>query len=232
MSTKEITRHELLEAVRARHSVRQYKALPIEPETVAALQREVWRCNAGSGLHIQLVLNEPRAFAPGMFKYGVFTGASNYLVMAAPKGRSWEEKVGWYGEHLVLFAQALGLNSCWVGLTYKKIPGTYILDGSETVHCVIALGYGQNPGVMHKQRPTEDFMVVKGEVPAWFRAGMEAAMLAPTATHQQKYRFILHEGNVVEARTTFSLAGYTTVDLGIVKYHFELAAGKENFRWQ
>ena len=60
---------------------------------------------------------------------------------------------------------------------------------------------------------------------------MEAALLAPTAVNQQKFRFILHEGGKVEAKTLFSMAGYLYVDLGIVKYHFEAAAGKDNFSW-
>ncbi len=60
---------------------------------------------------------------------------------------------------------------------------------------------------------------------------MEAALLAPTAVNQQKFKFILHEGNKVEAKTSFSMAGYTNIDLGIVKYHFEAGAGKDCFTW-
>ena len=29
----------------------------------------------------------------------------------------------------------------------------------------------------------------------------------------------------------FSMIGYTKMDLGIAKYHFEIGAGKENFIW-
>ena len=35
----------------------------------------------------------------------------------------------------------------------------------------------------------------------------------------------------VAARPTFSMIGYTRMDLGIVKYHFEIGAGAENFAW-
>ena len=31
--------------------------------------------------------------------------------------------------------------------------------------------------------------------------------------------------------TFFSPWGYTQIDLDIVKYHFEIGAGKENFQW-
>ena len=61
--------------------------------------------------------------------------------------------------------------------------------------------------------------------------GIEAALLAPTAVNQQKFKFILRDGNNVQAKPLMSLAGYTQIDLGIVKDHFEIAAGKENFSW-
>ena len=221
-----------LEAIKARHSVRKYTDKPIETTKVATLRAEVEKLNAESGLNIQLVLDEPKCFSTGMWKYGQFSGVKNYFVMAGPKGKEAEEKIGYYGEKLVLLAQTLGLNTCWVGLTYKKIPGTYTLRDGDTVHCVIALGYGTIPGVQHPLKPVEQFYESDGLPPKWFQNGMEAAMLAPTAVNQQKFKFILHDGNKVETKTGFSMAGYTNIDLGIVKCHFEIGAGKENFEWK
>lgn len=221
----------IIEAIKARHSVRKYTDTPIEPDKVAALKAAIEKSNAAAGLNIQLVLEEPKAFASGVWKYGQFSGVKNYLVMAGPKGKEHEEALGYYGEELVLLAQTMGLNSCWVGLTYKKIPGAFELRNSDVLHCVIALGYGALPGIQHPLKPAESFYEAETSVPEWFRAGMEAAILAPTAVNQQKFKFILHEGGKVEARTLFSMAGYTNIDLGIVKYHFEAAAGKENFAW-
>lgn len=221
----------ILEAIKARHSVRKYSDKPLEASAAEALNAEILKCNAESGLNIQLVLEEPKAFASGMWKYGQFSGVRNYFVMAGPKGKEAEEKVGYYGERLVLLAQTLGLSSCWVGLTYKKIPGTFTLREGDTVHCVIALGYGITPGVQHPLKPVDNFYECEGTAPQWFLDGMQAVMLAPTAINQQKFRFILREGGIVEARTLFSMAGYTNIDLGIVKYHFETGAGRDNFRW-
>lgn len=220
-----------LEAIQARHSVRKYLEKPIEPEKVTALQAVVERANTENNLNIQLVLEEPKAFSAGLWKYGQFSGVQNYFVMAGPKGKETEQKLGFCGEELVLLAQTLGLNTCWVGLTYKKIPGTFTLREGDVVHCVIALGYGANAGVQHPLKPVEKYYEAAGTPPQWFLAGMEAAMLAPTAVNQQKFKMILHDGNKVEARTFFSLTGYVDIDLGIVKYHFETVAGKENFDW-
>ena len=222
----------LYEAIKSRHSVRQYTDKPIEASAVAALRSAIKQYNAESGLNIQLVLEEPKAFS-GRYvtTYGNFSGVKNYIVMAAPKGKDWEEKVGYYGELVILLAQTLGLNTCWAGLTYRKVPEAYTHRDGDVIHCEISLGYGENQGRQHRNRQIEKFYEADGQIPEWFKAGVEAAMLAPTAVNQQKFKFILHEGNKVEAKPLFSLIGYTYIDLGIAKCHFEIGAGKANFRW-
>lgn len=222
------------QAIKARHSVRQYIDKPIEAEKIQQLQALIDECNRQEGLHIQLVTNEPNAFSGGLAKYGKFSGVSNYLAMIGKKGA--EEAMGYCGEKIVLLAQTLGLNSCWVGLTFRKQPDKYKMDKDEVLHCVIALGYGATQGVQHpqKKRYADEAKVLTtdGSCPDWFRAGVEAALLAPTAVNQQKFVFELHDNNLVKAKPAFVLIGnYVHTDLGIVKYHFEMAAGKENFGW-
>ena len=222
---------DLIEAIQTRHSVRKYTDQPIEVAKLATLRNAIDEVNAESGLYIQLVTEEPKAFGSKLHTYGTFSGVRNYLVMAGPKGKDWEEKIGYYGEKIVLLAQTLGLNSCWAGVTYKKVSGAFSLREGDIVHCEIALGYGMEPGVQHPLKSVEKFYEADGPVPEWFRAGMEAALLAPTAVNQQKFKFILKDGNKVATKTFFSPWGYTQIDLGIVKYHFEMGAGKENFEW-
>ena len=113
----------LQEAIVARHSVRQYLEKPIESDKVAQLQALIEECNKEGQLHLQLVTNEPKAFASGMAKYGGFKGVGNYIAVVGPKGE--DVKLGYYGEKVVLLAQTLGLNTCWVGLSYKKQPDQY-----------------------------------------------------------------------------------------------------------
>lgn len=219
----------LQEAIVARHSVRQYMEKPIEAEKIEELKDLIEECNCEGGTHLQLVTDEPKAFAGGMAKYGKFSGISNYIAVVGKKGA--DTLLGYYGEKVVIRAQMLGLSTCWVGLSFSKQPDSYqVLDG-EKLFCVISLGYGANQGVQHKLKPIENFAEVNGAMPEWFRQGVEAAILAPTAVNQQKFKFILHDGNRVEAKAKFSLIGYAQLDLGIAKYHFEVGAGKENFEW-
>ena len=224
-----------IETIKQRHSVRRYLAKPIADDIRQQLLQEIAQCNQQSGLHIQLVTDEPKAFS-GLLSYGKFSGVQHYLVMAGRPSADFEEKVGRYGEHLVLFAQSLGLNTCWVGLTYRKVGHAFTLAEGEKVRCVIAIGYGESAGFAHKIKTIGQVSNANDSSPAWFVRGIEAALLAPTAVNQQKFHFELmpqqRDGKpVVKANTTFSMIGYTKLDLGIAKLHFEIGAGKENFVW-
>ncbi|MCD8357218.1 MAG: nitroreductase family protein [Clostridia bacterium] len=217
----------ITEAMHARHSVRQYIDKPIKTEAIAALEEEIHVCNQESGLHIQLVLNEPKAFSSFMAHYGKFNGVKNYIALIGKKGPDFDEKCGYYGERLVLLAQQLGLNTCWVAMTYSKVKSAFEIDRGEKLCVVIALGYGETQGTAHKSKPIGEVMKADKPVPAWFQSGVEAALLAPTAMNQQKFLFT-RNGNQVSVKA--GIGFYTKVDLGIVKYHFEMGAGN-HFEW-
>ena len=114
----------LLEAIQSRHSVRKYIDKPIEEDLVSILQKKVNEVNAEGNLHIQLITNEPKAFK-GKMAYGTFSGVSNYFAMVGKKADDLSERIGYYGEQLVLLAETLGLNTCCVGLTYNNIKEAY-----------------------------------------------------------------------------------------------------------
>ena len=214
------------ELMRARHSVRSYLDRPIEQDKREILERAVGEVNAEAGLHVQLFVEEPEAFDANAPHYGQFSGCRNYFAMVGPKDA--DEAIGYYGEKLVLLAQELGLNTCWVALTFKKNKVQVAVDREEKLHVVIALGYGATQGVPHRNRALTEVSNLGEDSPQWFRDGMEAVMLAPTAINQQKFSFT-QKGSTVRART--KLTFYGRMDLGIAKYHFELGAGTENFTW-
>ena len=223
------------EAIEVRHSVRAYKDQPLSEKVVKVLEYEIVKLNNDGQLHIQLICNEPKAFQGTLAKYGKFRNANNYIVMAGKKAEDLNERVGYYGEHLVLLAQTLGLNTCWVGLSYKKIPNTYVLEENEVIKAYIALGYGETQGTTHKIKTVEQVSNASEFTPLWFRKGVEAALLAPTAVNQQKFSFeyvgMSNNRHQVRAKKGISMIGYTQMDLGIAKYHFEIGAGKEHFDW-
>lgn len=215
---------DILEMMKDRHSVRQYENREIETDKRELLLNEIHAINQESGLNIQILFDEPKCFDSMMAHYGKFTGVQNYISLVGPKGKSLDEKCGYYGERLVLLAQSLGLSTCWVAMTHGK-SGAKISAGEKET-CLIALGYGANEGVPHSSK---DFSTVArvesgSEMPEWFRHGVEAALLAPTAMNQQKFLFEL-KGDCVTAKVS-GLGFYAKMDLGIVKYHFEAVTGK------
>lgn len=218
---------DVLQAMKERHSVRSYTDRPVEGRIKDDLSSYINDCNRDGQLHIQLVLDEPHAFDGFMAHYGKFSGVRNYIVLAGKKSPDLEERCGYYGEKIVLHAQTLGLNTCWVAMTYSKGKAKFQLNADEKLCLVIAIGYGKTSGTAHTSKPREAVMRANTP-PDWFLQGIDAALLAPTAMNQQKFTFTL-EGNKVTAKA--GMGFYSKIDLGIAKCHFELGAGAQHFQW-
>lgn len=218
---------DIKEAIKERHSVRQFKDLPVKSEDREKLAALIKECNAESGLNIQLVTDDSECFDTFLAHYGKFKNAKNYIAMIGSKSiDKLDQKCGYYGQKLVLVAQTLGLNTCWVAGTYGKGKCKADKNAGEKIVCVIALGYGESQGVAHKSKPLSKLCKVPEAdlpaTPAWFQEGLEAAILAPTALNQQKFVVSL-EGD--QAVITTKRGPMTQLDLGIVKYNFEAASG-------
>lgn len=216
---------DVVQAMKERHSVRAYTERKIEGDVRAELEKVIRECNEESGLHIKGVFDEPQGFKSMMAHYGKFRNVNNYIVLAGEKESNLEEKCGYYGEKIVLRAQQLGLNTCWVAMSYNKKNAKKQIEPGDKLCLVISIGYGETQGVPHKSKSIEDVVATKGNMPDWFRKGVEAALLAPTAINQQKFVFGMKDG-----KPAIKISGrgfYTKVDLGIAKYHFEAASGHE-----
>lgn len=213
---------EMLELMKARHSVRQYTEQKIEADKRAALDALTAELNQEGGMHIQILYEEPKCFDSFMAHYGKFSGCRNYIAVVGPKGKDLDEKAGYYGEQLVLKAQELGLNTCWVAMTHGKSAA--VIEKGEKLAILISLGYGATQGVVHKNKELTAVSDLTKDSPQWYQDGLEAALLAPTAMNQQKFRFSV-ENNQVSAKATGGF--YSKIDLGIVKYHFEAVTGRK-----
>ena len=212
----------LAEAIPLRHSVRTYTDKPVEDGKLAILEEEIKRCNAQSGICMKLVKNAPSVFKSFLARYGKFRNIYNCIVVSTPPTvENGEELCGYYGERLVLLAQALGLNTCWAGMTFSKKAAKKHLPQGHRLVAVIALGYGASQGKPHKSKGYSGVCDVPNP-PDWFRRGVEAALLAPTALNRQNFRISL--GDDGKAVFTAGKGTYAKVDLGIIKCHFELAA--------
>lgn len=209
-----------MELVENRHSVRQYKDVKIEAEKREVLDALAAEINQQAGLNIQIIYDEPKCFNSMMAHYGKFRGVSNYIAIVGPKDDALDEKAGYYGQQLVLKAQELGLNTCWVAMTHGKSDA--VVNKGEKQAIIISLGYGENQGVTHKSKELSKLAVVSDNDPDWYKDGVKAAILAPTAVNQQKF-FVERAGE--QAKITAPGGMMTQMDLGIVKYNFEFVSG-------
>ncbi len=221
---------DIKQAIESRHSVRSYINRNIKNDIKIQLEDCIIKCNLQSGLNIQLITDEPNTFGKSFFAhYGKFQNVNNYIVLIGKKDKNTEIHLGYYGEIIVLKAQQLGLNTCWVGLSYNKSKIDCTINKTEKIYAVIAIGYGADKGKTHKSKSPYQICKDFDSTPEWFQDGIKAALLAPTAMNQQKFHFFYSPMNKVSAST--SRGFYSKMDLGIAKLHFEIGAGVENFEW-
>ncbi len=218
-----------IEAIKERHSVRNYKAQRIEEDTVALIRQKIDELNEESGLHLQYIEDAGKTYNKLLNRTAGLNSAPSVIACVGSESiENLEEKVGYYGEKLVLYAQTLGLNTCWAGIfSRKKIPVE--IGSGEKLVISIAIGYGENQGKDHKSKSVDQISQAAGERPDWFDKGIEMALLAPTAMNQQSFVIKLNEDESVEFIDKGGF--FSKVDLGIVRYHFEVGSGR-NCGWQ
>lgn len=208
-----------IDAIKARHSVRNYLYKDIEQDKIDKLNEFIAKSNEEANLHLQLCVDAGNTYNRLLNKAMGLGSAPSVIVCVGPDDDTVEERIGYYGQKIVLFAQSLGLNTCWAGTFNKKGVPAEVADGEKVV-ITIAIGYGATQGKERKSKKLEQ--VTSGDNPYWFNEGVKMALLAPTAINQQKFEIKLEDDGSV----TFKDKGgpFSKVDLGIVKYHFEVGA--------
>lgn len=212
-----------IEAIRQRHSVRQYKPDRIEDEKVSLLKAKIDELNKEGNLHLQFVEDAEKTYNKLFNRVSGLGTAPSVIACVGKDDASLDQRVGYYGEKLVLYAQQIGLNTCWTGTFNRKNISADIPDGERLV-ISIAIGYGKDPGRARKSKTKEQVSDAPSDRPEWFEKGVEAALLAPTAINQQKFLIKLGADESVEFIDKGGVL--SQVDLGIVKCHFEIGSGK------
>ena len=216
----------ITKAMRERHTVRRYADKPIPADIVQKLEERIALDNDTYGTAVKLMVDDARAFNAAL-KLVLAKGVRNYLILSGDDAPDLEERLGWCSADIMLYAQELGLNSWWVGGTFSRGAVSKLVAGKKVVG-IVALGYGATQGKPHKSKTPDQVSEYKGEAPIWFKEGVEAALLAPTALNRQAFRI---EGEGDRVSIIYEKGAFSGADLGLVKYHFEAGAGKGNFQW-
>lgn len=214
------------EAMKQRHMVRKYTDKIIPEELVIKLNERIEENNKRFGLSIKLMINNDKAVNI-IIKLLLAKGVKNYIILSGNDSENLAEKLGYSSADIMLYAQTLGLNTWYVGGTFNRAVSKYV-PGKKVIG-IVAIGYGVNNGVAHKSKTIEEVSSYEGNMPEWFKNGMEASLLAPTALNKQDYK-IIGIGNTVKIQINNGI--FTGANKGLIKYHFELGAGKENFTWE
>ena len=214
------------EAMKERHMVRKYVDKKIPEDLVSKLNERIEENNKKYDLSIKLMLDNDKA-VNSIIKLLLAKGVKNYIILAGNDTDDLAEKLGYSSADIMLYAQTLGLNTWYVGGTFNRGVSKYVPN--KKVIGIVAIGYGINNGVAHKSKTLEEVSSYDGTMPEWFKNGILASLLAPTALNKQDF-ILIGNGNKVKIECNNGI--FTGSNVGLIKYHFELGAGKENFEWE
>ena len=218
---------DLKEAMQKRHMVRKYINKPISDELINKINERISMNNKKFNLSMKLMVNNNKGVS-SIMKLIMAKGVNNFIILAGDNSEKLDERLGYSGADIMLYAQTLGLNTWWVGGTFNRSVSKYV--DNKKVTGIIAIGYGETQGVPHKSKMIEDVSKYNGTViPSWFINGVDGALLAPTALNKQNF-MVIGDGNKVKIECDNGI--FTGSNVGLVKYHFELGAGIENFKWE
>ena len=212
-----------------RHTVRKYLDKPLDMDLIGLLNDRIERNNCVYNLTFKLITNNSDGLS-SLARLMSNNSVQNYIILAGKDNSDLDKKIGYCGADLILYAQSLGLNTWWCGGMFNgKNALKHLGNKAVRVNGVIAIGYGKTQGVPHKSKTADQVSHYKGKAPEWFKSGIKALLLAPSALNRQPY-IVNGEGNKVSLKVKNGT--FSQVDLGIGKYFFELGAGKSNFEWE
>lgn len=212
-----------------RHTVRKYLDKPLDMDLIGLLNDRIERNNCVYNLTFKLITNNSDGLS-SLARLMSNNSVQNYIILAGKDNSDLDKKIGYCGADLILYAQSLGLNTWWCGGMFNGKNALKHLDNKAVrVNGVITIGYGKTQGVPHKSKTADQVSHYKGDAPGWFKSGIKALLLAPSALNRQPY-IVNGEGNKVSLKVKNGT--FSQVDLGIGKYFFELGAGKSNFEWE
>jgi len=229
---------DIIQAIEKRISCRAFTTRQPDDETVQKLEQEIAAINDEAGLHFQLYGPREDGTAISMASNMFASNPPYYAALVARKDPIEEEKLGFYGERLVLLAEMLGLSTCWVASTYDRESARVDLAEGEVLHDVLPLGYA--PAKMPlKQRTIRTAIrgrskkqdeLYRGPVPLsqaaeWVQACVDAVWKGPSAINEQPVVFVQDALDApIRAELSRVKTGMEYCDLGIAKYHFQVVA--------
>lgn len=226
----------LIEAIESRISCRSYTEEPLGEDTLDELCTLAGQLSAAGGL--RMVIVGPAEGGPQLrLAARMFSGpVSTYAALIGADDDATRERVGYFGEKLVLQATQMGLGTCWVAGTFDRDSVVVPLGADEVLHDVIPIGHmpARQPfaqrtiraGLRRRDKKPEalyDGPTPLAQAPTWVRAGIDAVLKGPSAVNEQPVVFV-QRGDVLTATLPRLKRNLEYTDLGIAKLHFQVGA--------
>ncbi|MCL1802780.1 MAG: nitroreductase family protein [Eubacteriaceae bacterium] len=223
--------HYLREAIKTRESRRAYQRLPLRKEDSDVIQALLSRYNAEAKLSFSLIEIDEELFTNYRRGKSSYKNIVNYVALSAAQGS--DEKIGYYGELVMLEATAIGLGTCWITRTYDKAACAQKLDlgEGESLYGIIAIGYPSNKKTLREKATklmwqlgaafSKPLKSIGEFAPEWAHEGMKCVSRSPSRLPRQPYTFVFTEEGRVKAMPTNASR---RIELGIALVHFEIGA--------
>lgn len=207
----------LFEAIELRHSLRSYTGEPLDStirEKLRTYLETGWEPYPGARTRAVLIEgkeNAQRIFKGVIGSYGAVQNAPALIAFVADVDDPFfYEATGFMGEQVVLYATALGLDTCWVGGFFRPdVAGELagIRSQSERVLAVTPVGNAKEGGMSSlyeglfkfgakrkgKRKSVQEISYVEDvEPPHWFWRALEAVRIAPSSFNHQPWHFFYH----------------------------------------
>lgn len=235
----------LVDAIRHRHSVRNFDGTPLTTAQVENINKAIATAKAPFGGEFVIKLasvGESGEFHPST--YGVISGAKEYLLLGAGDDAASAMSAGFAMEAVILMAQALGLGSCWLSSTFRDRSFAAVASelGSNTpLKATAPIGVPSGKGGFlntlkrlwsrsDKRKDLEELffdntVTVPLHVGSMWREPLDLMRWAPSSTNSQPWRAIVHHGQVDFYLIDDSLLSYLNMGIGLC--HFTIGCDQK-----
>lgn len=231
---------DLLKAIDIRVSRRVYNDKPLSSEHIDLINKEIEELNRVSGLSFSLHTNAFSMFDRFRKSYGLLKNVRNVVILAGDTADSnLYEKLGYYGEILVLKLTLMGLGTCWVSGSFDKNDEIFkTLDASLVVFGVITVGHIDKElsfrekaihNLSHIKTKKERDLYTAENPSEKFLEGIKALAKSPTANNSLNFHVLEKDGKI--SMTVPKETSNNLCNLGIGKLHFEIGSDLGKFKF-
>jgi len=245
----------ITEIIKIRSSCRTYDLQDIDAAVLEKLNSFIEKINqtAKNNERFLIINKKSTDKTEKLGTYGVISGASTFIVGIINGEKYNAVSFGYLFEKIILFATDLGLQTCWLGGTFKRenFVKQSSLKEDEYIPIVSPVGYRKDKSSIleltmrrvvgaNNRKPWDELFfdssisktIVQAEA-GFYGTPLEMVRLAPSASNKQPWRIIRNMNlyHFYLFRTKgYGIANYDLQknDIGIVMCHFELTANALN----